>query len=260
MGFGKRLILFLLIVIVLGILSVYWPNLTGNVSSLSNNNENSNFVKEVGIVSKIVDGDTIHVNINGKDETIRLLGVNTPEKKKPYYEEAKNFLIIEIENKSVELVRDGDDIDKYDRKLRYVFYENRLINLEIVEQGLATTFMLDELKYKNKFMTGEKFARNSEIALWKGSNDNCAGCIKLVELNPEVDFFIIKNSCDFDCDLVGWVVKDDANHFFKLNPLESGQDSKYDSLEIFKLEVWNDAGDRFFMRDGEGGIVVFYEY
>ena len=260
MGFLKRLVIFLFIILVLALLSFYWPNLTGMASSLSADNKNSEIVKEFGVVTKIVDGDTIHVKIEGEDEIIRLLGINTPEKKKAYYQEAKDFLIMEIENKSVELLSDGVDIDRYERKLRYVFYENRLINVELVEQGFATTFMLDSLKFKNKFVIGEKFARDNQFGLWKKSTDKCAFCIKLVELEPDVDYFIIKNNCDFKCDLGTWSVKDDANHFFKLGLLDSGQDRKYDSLEIFKLEAWNDNGDRFFMRDENGGLVVFWEY
>jgi micrococcal nuclease len=262
MSFGKRLLVFLFVIILLGNLSVYYPQLTGKISSLSADNENSKFAREFGVVTRVVDGDTIHVKINGndKDETIRLLGINTPEKKKAYYDKAKNFLINGIENRSVELLIDGDDKDRYGRSLRYVFYENRLINVEIVERGFATTFMLNKLKFKDKFVTGEKFARDNGIGLWKRSSDKCAFCIKLVELKPDVDYFIIKNSCDFYCDLNNWSVKDDANHFFQLNSLENWESKKYDSIKIFKSEIWNDDHDRFFMRDSEGGLVLFYEY
>ncbi len=254
MGFAKRLIIFLLIILILAILSIYWPQLTGK----SIINSPVEYSRETVFITRVIDGDTIETDIG----TIRLLGINTPEKKKPYYQEAKDFLINEIENKSVELLRDKEDVDRYERKLRYVFYENRLINVEIVERGLATTFMLDDLneKYKSKFVNAEKFARDNEIGLWKKSNDKCASCIKLVELKPNEDYFIIKNECDFDCDLNGWLVKDDANHFFSLSDLNSGESIKYDSLKIFKAEVWNDNGDRFFMRDDEGKLVVFYEY
>ena len=41
------------------------------------------------IVSRIIDGDTIELQ-NG--ERVRLLGINTPEKGQPYYEEATNRL------------------------------------------------------------------------------------------------------------------------------------------------------------------------
>ncbi len=252
MGFAKRFVMFLLIIILLGLLSFYWPNLTGNVT---NNQQQTTYEKEPAVVTKIVDGDTIHADINGKDETIRLLGINTPEKGKPYAKEAKDFLK-EIENKTVLLLRDKEDTDRYERKLRYVFYDERFINVEIIENGLATTFMLENLKYKDKFTSAENFARENGIGLWKKSTDVCVDCIKLVELNPEIDYFIIKNQCEITCSLTGWLVKDDANHFFKLDNLNSQEEKTYKS----EKEVWNDDGDRFFMRDDEGKLVVFYEY
>lgn len=239
----------------MSLLAYYYPflqsQLTGNVI-----NNNQDYQREPALATRIVDGDTIHVNLNNKDETIRLLGINTPEKNKPEYQEAKDFLINEIENKTVELLRDNEDIDKYDRKLRYVFYNDKFINVEIVQKGLATTFMLDELKYKDKFTTAETFARDNELGMWKKSTDICANCIILENLDPTKEFFIIKNTCNQPCSLAGWLVKDDANHFFELNDLQAGETKEYDS----KAEIWNDAGDRFFMRDDNGDLVVFYEY
>ncbi len=250
----KRLLAFLLIIILLALLSIYWPQLTGNAT---NNQPQTNYQREPAFVTRIVDGDTIHVKIeNGSEEIIRFLGINTPEKNKPYYQEAKDFLKEEIENKSIEILRDIEDTDRYNRKLRYVFYNDNLINAEIVQNGLATTFMLDELKYKDKFLNAEKFARENEINLWKKSTDVCAVCIILVKLEPIEDYFILKNNCSQDCSLKGWLVKDDANHFFGLDDLQQGESKKYQS----KQEIWNDNGDRFFMRDDKGNLVVFYEY
>ena len=174
----------------------------------------------------------------------------------PYYQEAKDYLILEIENKTIEVLRDKEDIDKYDRKLRYVFYEDRLLNIEILQEGLATSFMLDGLKYEDKLRKAEESARESEIRLWEKSYDECADCIELVELNYTDEFFIISNDCDFSCNLNGWIVKDDANHIFKLDNLNAGEEQKYES----KTKIWNDEGDRFFMRDETGKLVVFYEY
>ncbi len=252
MGMTKRLFIFILIILALALLSIFWPQLTGN----SIKNSNTEYQKETGLVTQIIDGDTIHVNINGTDETIRLLGINTPEKNKPYYQEAKDFLIKELENKSIQLLRDKEDIDRYDRKLRYVFIGYQLINVEIVQQGFATTFMLDELKYKDKFINAEKFARDNGINVWKKSNDICTSCIILAKLGPIEDFFIIKNNCNFLCNLSGWIIKDDANHFTYLDKLDANEEKEYKS----KTEIWNDDHDRFFMRDKKGDLVVFYEY
>ncbi|MEK6859400.1 MAG: hypothetical protein AABX54_01165 [Nanoarchaeota archaeon] len=67
MGFGKRLVIFLLIIIVLGLLAYYYPYLTGK--SVSNN---INYEREKAFVLRVIDGDTIETDLG----TIRLLGVN----------------------------------------------------------------------------------------------------------------------------------------------------------------------------------------
>jgi micrococcal nuclease len=254
----NRLVIFFLIIILLGILSVYWPQITGKAVTMPA----PGYEKEPAFVTKVVDGDTIHAEINGKEETIRLLGINTPEKKMPEYQEAKDFLLYEIQGKKIELLRDFTDTDRYGRKLRYVFYENRLINVEILEQGLATSFMLDRLEYNNKLSGAEKFAKENGIGMWRKSQDKCKECIEIVELNPEDDFFIIRNKCDFNCELKDWFVKDDANHFVYLSSLNSLESKKYSSEDIFGYgtEIWNDDRDRFFMRDKDGKLVLFYEY
>lgn len=253
----KRVFIFIVIILLLALLAYYYPQIENSLSGKVSQNTDSSSQKEPAFVKKAVDGDTIDAIINGKEETIRLLGINTPEKNKPYYTEAKNFLK-QLENKTIELLRDGDDTDRYDRKLRYVYYNNQLINAKILERGYATTFMLDELnpEIKTNLINAEISAKNQGLGLWKKSTDKCAVCIKLQELNPEDEFFIIINNCTFNCNLSAWLVKDDANHFFELNDLNSMQEQKY----VSKLEVWNNLHDRFFLRDDNGDLVVYYEY
>ncbi len=75
MELGKRLFIFLLIILLLALLSYYWPQLTGQSIA----NSPAEYPKEPALVTRIVDGDTIHLNIDYKDETIRLLGINDPK-------------------------------------------------------------------------------------------------------------------------------------------------------------------------------------
>lgn len=235
-----------LIVFSLVLISLYYPYFTGEVAF-----DYEDYETEKVFVLEVIDGDTIKTNIS----EIRLLGINAPERKKAYYNEAKEFLR-EIENKTIEVLRDFEDLDKYDRKLRYVFYNNRFLNIEILENGLATSFMIDDLKYEDKLIKAEKFAIDSKIGLWERSRDRCADCIRLIELNAIEEYFVLENICEIDCDLSGWVVKDNANHFFKLNDLHGGESEKI----VSKGHIWNNDGDRFFMRDDEGGLVIFYSY
>ena len=90
----KRLIIFFLIIIGLGILSVYYPYLTGEVV-YGEDLDSGLYKKESVFVTRVIDGDTIET----ENSTIRLLGINTPERGKEYYGEAKDFLK-QIENKS----------------------------------------------------------------------------------------------------------------------------------------------------------------
>jgi micrococcal nuclease len=124
----KKILVFFLIIISLSLLSIIYPHLTGQSILKTSSME---YEKESATLMRVVDGDTIKVDMDGKEETIRLLGVNTPEKGQIGYESAKVFLYL-LENKSIFLLRDKEDSDRYDRKLRYLFYESRLVNVEIL--------------------------------------------------------------------------------------------------------------------------------
>jgi micrococcal nuclease len=151
----KRLLIFILIIILLGLLSVFYPE--EGLSFTKNNYE-----KEKCFVDRIIDGDTLVCN----NETIRLLGIDTPEKGESYFQEAKDYLSF-VDGKEIEILRDWDDLGKYKRKLRYVFYEDRLINIEIVEQGLAVAFMTEGLIYEDKLFRAEEVAKENCLGLWK---------------------------------------------------------------------------------------------
>ena len=156
----KRFLVFVIIIFLLSLLSVYYPYLTGEAVSGFKNYE-----REKCFVNRVIDGDTLICD----NETIRLLGIDTPERGEVYYQEAKDFLK-QVENEDVEILRDWENLGKYKRKLRYIFYNDRLINIEILEQGLAKAFIIEDLKYKNKILNAEKFAKENCIGLW---GDGC---------------------------------------------------------------------------------------
>ena len=233
-----RLLLFFVIIILLIDLAYFYPRLTGEVVR---------YELEPALVTKILDGDTIEIN---NQTRVRLLCINAPEKKKPYYEEAKTFLK-QIENREIEILRDKEDTDRYNRSLRYVFYENRFINLEILEKGLAHVYLCKNLRYEEVLEEAEQRARQEEKGLWKKSTGKCADCIELLILDPVEEFFTLKNNCNYSCNLEA---KDEANHFFKIDLL-GGEEQTIKS----KGNIWNNAGDRLFLRD-EHGLVLYYSF
>jgi endonuclease YncB( thermonuclease family) len=127
-------------------------------------------------VTKVVDGDTIAVNLEGKSETIRLIGINTPETVDPrkpvecFGIEASNKAKELLSGQQVSLESDAsqDDRDKYGRLLRYIKTQNGLFyNLEIIKQGYAYEYTYNvPYKYRNEFKAAENYARTNKLGLW----------------------------------------------------------------------------------------------
>jgi len=95
---------------------------------------------EIAYVTRVIDGDSIEVMVNGKEEQVRYIGMNTPE----YYSDERDEAEIatELNRKLVEgqyvlLIKDVSERDKFDRLLRYVFTEDHFVNYELVKEGVA---------------------------------------------------------------------------------------------------------------------------
>jgi endonuclease YncB( thermonuclease family) len=92
---------------------------------------------EVAKVLRVVDGDTIDVEINGERQRVRYIGMNTPERNEPCFDEATQANVELVLGKTVELVKDVSDTDRYDRLLRYVYVGDVFVNEKLVRQGYA---------------------------------------------------------------------------------------------------------------------------
>lgn len=116
-------------------------------------------------VTGIKDGDTIEVLINGKSETIRLLGIDCPERKQAFGTKAKQFTSALCFGKMVTL--ESGERDQYKRLLATVFVEGKNINQELVKAGLAWRY-----KYSTDETLGhlESEARKQRLGLWADNN------------------------------------------------------------------------------------------
>jgi len=94
-------------------------------------------------VIRVIDGDTIQ--LFSKD-VVRLICINAPEKGKPGFEEAKDFLENLVLNKEVITESDIQDKDSYGRLLRYVYLNDSkniiFVNKEIYKQGYAEMMII----------------------------------------------------------------------------------------------------------------------
>jgi len=127
-------------------------------------------------VSKVVDGDTFWViNTIGKDEKIRLIGVNTPEVRNTgrtqveyFGKEASDYVKSLLTGRRVRLEYDVGRYDRYKRTLAYVYLEDgTFLNALLVKEGSANIATYPpNVKYAELFIKLEREARGKGKGLW----------------------------------------------------------------------------------------------
>lgn len=149
---------------------------TNNVLGISN--AKSGFYP----VTHVIDGDTIQVVIDNKKETLRLIGIDTPETVDPrkpvqcFGKEASAKAKSLLSGKSVRLEADPTqgERDKYQRLLRYVFLENGTnFNKLMIAEGYAHEYTYNTpYKYQVEFKQAQKEAEANKRGLW--ADDACS--------------------------------------------------------------------------------------
>jgi len=115
-------------------------------------------------VTRIIDGDTIDVEMNGVRYRVRYIGMNTPEKDQPCYQEATDANAALLSGKTVTLVKDTSETDVYGRLLRYVYVGDTFVNAELVREGWAENAVYPpDTKYEDTFHQLELQARAANI-------------------------------------------------------------------------------------------------
>lgn len=131
---------------------------------------------------RVIDGDTIEVNINGINEKVRFIGVDTPEMNdnrapiRCFAQEAKNFTerFLRQFNFTLESDPTQSNRDKYNRLLRYVILEDGSnLSKIIIENGYGYEYTYQiPYKYQKEFKEAQKQAEKNELGLWS-SNHKC---------------------------------------------------------------------------------------
>jgi micrococcal nuclease len=135
----------------------------------------------VGTVREVIDGDTIDVSLPDGTETVRLLGVDTPETKHPT--EPVECFGVEASHEleellppgtEVELRRDAEARDRYGRLLAYVYRadDDLFVNQELVAKGFAVVLVIPPNgALAAPLREAEQAARSEGLGLW----DACGG-------------------------------------------------------------------------------------
>jgi micrococcal nuclease len=148
----------------------------------------SALAKNSARVVSVVDGDTLVILLNGQEEKIRFIGIDTPESKKntkALKDAERSGLDVSIivsqgkratafvqgiikKDDVVILELDVQERDKYGRLLAYVFLnDGRFLNEIIVKSGYASVLTIPpNVKYINRFIDAYKYARENKLGLW----------------------------------------------------------------------------------------------
>jgi micrococcal nuclease len=127
----------------------------------------------VATVTRVVDGDTIHVDLDGIDTTIRLIGIDTPEREGPYTHEecfgraASHYTEAALAGREIQLEFDVERMDRYDRTLAYVWLDGQLFDEMIVADGYAMVATFPpNVKYVDLLLAAQRAARDDARGLW----------------------------------------------------------------------------------------------
>lgn len=121
-------------------------------------------------VTKIVDGDTFVLSTG---QTVRLIGIDAPERNDCFSGEATQKLKDLILAKEIKLEKDVSETDRYQRLLRYVWVDQIFINDTLTREGFAKAYDYPpDSKFKDKFAQAEREAKENKHGLWGECSTN----------------------------------------------------------------------------------------
>ena len=241
-------------------------------------------------VVEVTDGDTLVVEVEGRAEDVRLIGINTPERDECFFAEATDALTDLVDSEEVRLVADQTDQDEFGRLLRYVFVGEAFVNEAMVRDGFAQAYRYEpDVARADELDAAQAEAEAAGRGLWApdacGRVDADAGAL-LVDrvaadppgddtLDANAEYAVVANRSGDEVDLTGWVLKDEtATHRFAFPAgftLPAGATvtvhtgcGSATAADLFWCNegsaVWNNDGDTAFLLDPNGNVVDTLAY
>lgn len=229
-------------------------------------------------VVRVLDGDSLVVDVGGTETEVRLLGINTPERDECFDQEAK-ARARELAGERIRL--DGEDRDRFGRVLGYVYAEDgTFINEQLVADGMALALSTNH-PFRDEFKAAEQAAFDQRLGRW--AIDACGSAptaaVEIDELiydapgddarNANGEWIDIVNRGSEPVGLRGWSIQDESSsHRFRF-PEEYvlGADQRVrissgcgtpDADQLFWCDedpVWSNSGDTAYLLDPSGNVV-----
>ncbi len=206
---------------------------------------------EVTVVD-VVDGDTLDVRYpNGTTETVRLLGVDTPETHSSNTPDefegvptnsagedcladeggdAKSFMTSELEGKQVTLKFDSESDKRgyYGRLLAYVYYGGEDYNYKLIDSGRARVYD-STFSRSDSYYSAESEAQSERRDLWRCRDAGGAGDIDIETIHADAsgndndnlndEYVVLGNTGSDTVSLSGWTVSDAAGATYSFSSL-----------------------------------------
>jgi len=121
---------------------------------------------ETARVVKVTDGDSIELSTG---ENIRYIGINSPEleSNECFAAESAKANSDLVLGKTVSLVRDISETDKYGRSLYYVYVGDIFVNDYLLKNGFAKVMTVPpDVKFEDEFVSSEAYAKANALGLW----------------------------------------------------------------------------------------------
>ena len=132
--------------------------------------------------SDCVDGDTAKFIYKKEEITARFLAIDTPETNHPtkgveeYGKEASEYTCSKLKNADkiiLEFDENSDELDKYGRYLVWVFIDDKLLQKELIENGLASVaYLYDDYKYTYILEEAKQIAEDKKNGIWSNKEEN----------------------------------------------------------------------------------------
>lgn len=232
-------------------------------------------------VVEVVDGDTVVVERDSSTATVRLAGINAPERDECGAEEAA-MLLRSLEGDAVRLEMTGRD--QFDRVLAHLHSERAHLNHQLVAAGLAlASTPSEDDPYGATLLEAEEQAYLEGRGLW--ATDACGSGEEppSVQIDSQrsmpdppgpdgevldSEVIVISNLSESPVDLSGWLLRDESSlHRFRfgagttLHPGGSTVVSSGDpGWDPGRSPVWNNDGDLALLQDPTGTVVSRWRY
>ena len=167
-----------------------------------------NTLQQKGIVTEIIDGDTVIVRLeDGNTYPVRYIGIDAPERGMQFFAETFQANAEMVDQKEVNLIKDVSETDPYDRLLRYVVVNDVFVNLQLIETGFARAMQYPpDIACAETFFLAEQAAQSVQSGLWAATATPRPGDPQVIitEVNKREEYVVIQNVGASDVDLAGW--------------------------------------------------------